>query len=286
VIPFSDCFQPNNKQEVCLFNAAWMDGTWSSEKWASKWEVRTPTCINMPACSIARSCITGKFSSAKTVGLLACRCDIYSFGVILWELATCQIPWKGLNPMQVVGAVGFQNRRLEITEDIDPAIAQIIRDCWQLWVTDQVNIFIWNNVCCDDESFVVFAGSQIYDPLLQSLYPVFFIMFNIYLLKQQIIETKQQTDWNNAFLNDSLSCVLARRAGAAASFFIWFKVDNTGLGSVGSFKVGTQHRPFHWSHSGDPPKLKKNCNISAVEDSTESLNRQCLVRNEKKNKKN
>ncbi|CAK7352978.1 unnamed protein product [Dovyalis caffra] len=60
------------------------------------------------------------------------KCDIYSFGVILWELATCQIPWKGLNPMQVVGAVGFQNRRLEIPGDIDPAIAQIIRDCWQL----------------------------------------------------------------------------------------------------------------------------------------------------------
>ncbi|KAJ6435157.1 hypothetical protein OIU84_000391 [Salix udensis] len=60
------------------------------------------------------------------------KCDIYSFGVILWELATCQIPWKGLNPMQVVGAVGFQNRHLEIPEYIDPAIAQIIRDCWQL----------------------------------------------------------------------------------------------------------------------------------------------------------
>jgi sterile alpha motif and leucine zipper-containing kinase AZK len=52
--------------------------------------------------------------------------------VILWELATCQIPWKGLNPMQVVGAVGFQNRHLEIPGYIDPAIAQIIRDCWQL----------------------------------------------------------------------------------------------------------------------------------------------------------
>ncbi|KAI5556544.1 hypothetical protein POPTR_018G053800v4 [Populus trichocarpa] len=60
------------------------------------------------------------------------KCDIYSFGVILWELATCQIPWKGLNPMQVVGAVGFQNRHLEIPGYIDPAIAQIIRDCWQL----------------------------------------------------------------------------------------------------------------------------------------------------------
>ncbi|XP_010519852.1 PREDICTED: serine/threonine-protein kinase EDR1 [Tarenaya hassleriana] len=59
------------------------------------------------------------------------KCDVYSFGVILWELATTRIPWKGLNPMQVVGAVGFQNRRLEIPEDIDPTVAKIIRECWQ-----------------------------------------------------------------------------------------------------------------------------------------------------------
>ncbi|XP_039057530.1 serine/threonine-protein kinase EDR1-like [Hibiscus syriacus] len=60
-----------------------------------------------------------------------CRCDVYSFSVILWELATLCIPWKGLNPMQVVGAVEFQNKHLEIPEDIDPMVAQIIRDCWQ-----------------------------------------------------------------------------------------------------------------------------------------------------------
>ncbi|XP_059452879.1 probable serine/threonine-protein kinase SIS8 isoform X2 [Corylus avellana] len=59
------------------------------------------------------------------------KCDVYSFGVILWEITTLGIPWKGLNPMQVVGAVGFQNKRLEIPDEVDPAVAQIIQDCWQ-----------------------------------------------------------------------------------------------------------------------------------------------------------
>ncbi|TKY54243.1 Serine/threonine-protein kinase EDR1 [Spatholobus suberectus] len=58
------------------------------------------------------------------------KSDVYSFGVILWELATEKIPWDNLNSMQVIGAVGFMNQRLEIPKNVDPRWASIIESCW------------------------------------------------------------------------------------------------------------------------------------------------------------
>ncbi|KAM7255280.1 hypothetical protein ACFE04_020521 [Oxalis oulophora] len=58
------------------------------------------------------------------------KSDVYSFGVILWELATLQQPWGNLNPAQVVAAVGFKGKRLEIPRDLNPKVAALIEASW------------------------------------------------------------------------------------------------------------------------------------------------------------
>ncbi|KAG8093113.1 hypothetical protein GUJ93_ZPchr0012g20790 [Zizania palustris] len=59
------------------------------------------------------------------------KSDVYSYGVILWELVTQKIPWENLNSMQVIGAVGFMNHRLDIPSETDPQWASLIMSCWE-----------------------------------------------------------------------------------------------------------------------------------------------------------
>ncbi|XP_010914324.1 serine/threonine-protein kinase CTR1 isoform X2 [Elaeis guineensis] len=58
------------------------------------------------------------------------KSDVYSYGVIIWELLTMQQPWSGLSPAQVVGAVAFQNRRLTIPQNVCPLLAALVESCW------------------------------------------------------------------------------------------------------------------------------------------------------------
>ncbi|GFR40685.1 hypothetical protein Agub_g1276 [Astrephomene gubernaculifera] len=58
------------------------------------------------------------------------KCDVFSFGVIMYELVTGRKPWEGLNVGQVVAEVAFKHRRLTLPAGVEPTVRSLIESCW------------------------------------------------------------------------------------------------------------------------------------------------------------
>lgn len=58
------------------------------------------------------------------------RCDVYSFGICLWEIYCCDIPYPDLSFADVSSAVVRQNLRPEIPRCCPTSLANIMRKCW------------------------------------------------------------------------------------------------------------------------------------------------------------
>lgn len=57
------------------------------------------------------------------------KSDVWSFGVTLWELCTCQLPYAGAEPIHVAVLVAA-GKTLPIPDDVPRALASVMRACW------------------------------------------------------------------------------------------------------------------------------------------------------------
>eukprot|EP01023_Acetabularia_acetabulum_P012509 TRINITY_DN15857_c0_g1_i1.p1 TRINITY_DN15857_c0_g1~~TRINITY_DN15857_c0_g1_i1.p1 ORF type:complete len:885 (-),score=159.66 TRINITY_DN15857_c0_g1_i1:99-2708(-) len=59
------------------------------------------------------------------------KCDIYSLGIIAWEMITGERPWHQCSTyMQILGLVSVFKKRPDIPQHCDPFLKELIQDCW------------------------------------------------------------------------------------------------------------------------------------------------------------
>ena len=58
--------------------------------------------------------------------------DVFSFGVIVWEIVTGEFPWESQEylPTDVIASV-TEGERLEIPETCDATLKTVMLDCWK-----------------------------------------------------------------------------------------------------------------------------------------------------------
>lgn len=70
--------------------------------------------------------------------------DVWSYGVVLWEILTSDEPYKNLDSSAVVWAVGNNSFKLPVPSNFPAGFSRILDGCWQ---ADPVKRFTFQQVC-------------------------------------------------------------------------------------------------------------------------------------------
>jgi len=59
--------------------------------------------------------------------------DVFSYGVVLWEIMYRKLPWEGLSNIQIIARVGHAGERLpldDISKGCPSTYVSVIKDTW------------------------------------------------------------------------------------------------------------------------------------------------------------
>ncbi|PRW20989.1 kinase [Chlorella sorokiniana] len=81
---------------------------------------------------------TGSYGTASIAapellceGRLTKSSDIYAFGILLWEMVSCQNAFSDTSTLQILWLVAHQKWRPPMPEGCPPALADLMQRCWQ-----------------------------------------------------------------------------------------------------------------------------------------------------------
>ena len=59
------------------------------------------------------------------------KSDVYAYGIVLWEIVSREIPFKGLHPAQIISQVLLHKKRPPLSPEAPSSLVTLMQLCWK-----------------------------------------------------------------------------------------------------------------------------------------------------------